>query len=227
MKSVLMVYPVRQYVDRADRGQPSNGIFLSTWDVAWSRMLGLPAGCFRERFRIINRLIDEYREQGDVVSWLFFSDSANRRTLVREDVSDVFQIQNHDRILAAGVTYNELMIDEVYPKETEVLEQLPGLSDLVVGGFHESDCVRRFAIAANARGIQASVDGLLTEKFFFEVLGSWQYDLDARMLATGHLDPTMHEDDPEKVQELLTPDRIYRHLQPLSKRYAYPRIAHS
>lgn len=217
MKSVLMVYPVKEYIDNTFRFDKeglacyANSLALGRLGEFWSSALNLQSGEFRQRFRIINRLIDEYRGAGFDVSWLFFGKEERKETPNKKAVSDIFEIQKRDLILSAGITLADINAYK-YPDENQIILELKGLTKLVVGGFHKADCVKRFSTAAGKLGIESEVDGLLTEEFFGMVMASFQQDLFAKQIREGYLDPEMHEDDPEEIKRLELGDRISKYL---------------
>lgn len=53
-----------------------------------------------------------------------------------------------------------------YPNEMHILNQLGIIDELVVGGYHANDCVKRVAEAANELGIDTLIDLDLTDFFF-------------------------------------------------------------
>ena len=205
MKSVLMLYPITPFVDRDPEFPNVHAFFLSVYEEFFTKTLdlGLPAGSFRNRFRLINVLLDRYRAEGYKVGWLLFSNENNPKIPDESRTSDIFQIKPQDYKVAARITYRDHIGKHKYPNEAEVLKAIEGLDSLVVGGFHESDCVGRFSSKANEIGIPASVDPLLTDLFFWKMKETFDHDVYARMISTGHLDPEMHEADPWEEQCLL------------------------
>ena len=53
-----------------------------------------------------------------------------------------------------------------YPNELEIIKQLGTIDELVVGGYHANDCVKRVAEVANELGIDTLIDLDLTDFFF-------------------------------------------------------------
>ena len=218
MKFALILYPIRPYVD--DRyyfteerkfSIYSNSLCLRTWEEYYAKALGVESSFVRKRFTLFNALLGEYRAQDYHVAWAFYSQPHQRSTPDLSVVSDLFEILPEDIKIATGVTYEE-MNHSVYPCEEKILSQFSSLDYLIVGGFHKDDCVQRFVEAAHTLGIPASYDELLTETFFFRILESFSYDLDARLIKEGFLDPVMHEDDPEIEKRLFLGERICRYL---------------
>lgn len=62
---------------------------------------------------------------------------------------------------------SEKPLSEVkYPSEEYIISKLGEIDELVVGGFHFSDCVKRVAEYANSIGINTLVDLDMTDLFF-------------------------------------------------------------
>lgn len=207
MKSVLIIYPVKEYVD----GRYGNSFNLNMLSKYWSYVLKLPKGAFRNRFGIINKLIDEYRENKFNVNWLLFSSCFDKKEPDISRKSKYFNIKKEDKLIPAGITRDELN-SYIYPNEEKIISRLDSLSELVLGGFHKSDCVNRFNLKANDLGINSRIDKLLTEDFFELILQSFGYDFDFLNIKKGVLDREMHEDDPEETKRLILGERIYKYL---------------
>lgn len=219
MKLLLMIYPIKHYIDD-DYVFGSNGeiievfrnsLCLNTWEEMWTKSLKLKEGEFRNRFKLINKLIDEYRKNDYNVGWVFFGKAEKLELPNEEIVSNIFDIKNKDFIISSGVSYHELNSYK-YPDEKIIISKFKKLDELVVGGFHKEDCVSRFSKAAKELSILSKVDELLTEHFFFLILRSFDYDLDALNIKRGFLDPEMHEDNPEEMKRLTLGERISKYL---------------
>ena len=96
MKYVLIVYPVKNYVDNSinlvSEGkvvERYNSFCLDSWERVWSRALNLPPDKFRERFRLFNDLIEEYRKNNFRVCWVFFGKEGNNEIPGKEKASNV------------------------------------------------------------------------------------------------------------------------------------------
>jgi hypothetical protein len=206
MKSVLMLYPIRHFVEYDSR------ICLEPLETYWNSALGFENGQFRRRHRLINELIDQYRRSGFRVNWAVFCDPEHRTVSDLSRISDIFYIEKQDRIINIGLTEEEHIIKGFYPDPVQVLVELGPVSKLVIGGFHLDDCVKRFWKSAMSIGIETRVGKLLTDLFFYKVIESFQCDLDAKLIKEGKLDPTMHEDDPREQKRLLFKHRLDKFL---------------
>ena len=208
MTDVLMVYPVKQYVERTNLVHPRtfNLDFVVGEE---AKYLGVDPARILKRFKLVNNLLDVYRENGKVY-WLCFARGRNKSLPKSGDISSLYEVHPRDEILSAGVTYEELNFQRpaVYPDAQFVLGSIPHLDELMLGGFHEDDCVRRFHLAACNAGVKCQIDSWLTEQGLFGLARSLDHDLYAKLIRSGHLDPVMHEDDPEEMKMLLTEGRF-------------------
>lgn len=150
MKVFLFLYPIREYVEAC-----LEQTFFSY------------KGHKPERLgQIINV---RYRQRGYQVIWLLFSDPQAPSQPNLSQISDIFRISEKDSYLACGVTFAFHCSKEIYPDSDDIVKQLPqGIEELVVGGFHQWDCVDRIARCAYESGIPTRVDEDTTQ-FFFNV----------------------------------------------------------
>ena len=116
----------------------------------------------------INRLIRaRYRERGYQIWWLLFSDLSDPE---KPDLTRIFgdiDIREEDTLLPCGATFKDHVRKRLYPSSEKVVDQLPdGIEELVLGGFHQEDCVDKVAACAHSRGIPTFVDEDTTEHFF-------------------------------------------------------------
>jgi len=210
-----MLYPIRPYLEIAldyPNDNHEDAFPLNRLEYFWTRSLALPPGTFRQRFGIINRLLDEYRLRAYHVGWAFFSQQGDLTKPDETQTSDIFEIKPEDFKVAVGVTYHDHTRHRAYPNEVNILSTIPDSDELVVGGFHEKDCVRRFRDAAERLGIRSTVDSCLTDQVFHRISLTFEQDLFADLIARGKLDPTMHEDDPQEMTNLLLGDRLAKYL---------------
>lgn len=84
---------------------------------------------------------------------------------------------NIDRIINTNVTFKEASgyredgsekpIEEVkYPSEQYLLEQVGNVDEIIIGGFHLGDCVKRVAEHFHKNGINTMIDIELTDFLF-------------------------------------------------------------
>ena len=117
---------------------------------------------------ILNETINKrYREQGYEIVYVLYPDK------------EMFGIekQNGDKVIYTDITFDEASAYDSngnekqnfipkYPNEEKILEQLGYVDELVVGGYHAMDCVKRVAEVALQNGINTLVDLELTDLFF-------------------------------------------------------------
>ncbi|VVB77024.1 Uncharacterised protein [uncultured archaeon] len=106
------------------------------------------------------------RGSGYETNWLLFSSPQNYAEPDFESVDNRMPVRDGGRILVAGITLADCIEREVRFDPDYVLSQLPSTRKLVVGGFHDADCVERIAAAAHAKGFEVLVDEDTTDMFF-------------------------------------------------------------
>lgn len=148
----LYLYPIKEYTD----------MFLFHEDKLydeWNIDRPLP---------ILNSTINKrYREKGYQIVFALYPD---------RELYGIEKKEN-DKIVYTDITFDEASAyDEngkeksdfvpKYPNEEYLLQQLGYVDELVVGGYHFKDCVRRVAEVAMQKGIDSLVDLDLTDLFF-------------------------------------------------------------
>lgn len=185
------MYPINYYVER----DAKVGLRLNEW--WYNQALELGNGQFRQRFRFLHRLkLNQYRKKGFTVNWVYFGKENNPEIPDTDAHSDIFKLYPQDNQISAGITYHELGRYK-YPDEKKIIKKAGEPLELVVGGFHENDCVSKICVLPGSR-----IDPMLTEGFFHSVLETFDYDLDKKLIRSGHMDPIMHEDDPDEMKKL-------------------------
>ncbi|MEX1997689.1 MAG: hypothetical protein WEA04_03370 [Candidatus Andersenbacteria bacterium] len=153
MKVFLYCYPIQEYFTEG-----VVGISLRN--------------CQRQGYDInrLNEIIDHrYRRQGYMIYWLFFSIEADREQPDRITQSPYIVIDQHDKVMASGVSFQAHTTQDLYPDSDKLITRLcqdRNPEQLVLGGFHQWDCVDRLAARAFARGLLTTVDEDTTELFF-------------------------------------------------------------
>lgn len=165
MKKVfLYLYPIKEFVK----------FFQFRNDKAYDE-LNLP-----RPLPILNETIDKrYRSKGYEIVYALYPDK------------ELFglEIHNEDKIIYTDITFDEASaIDESgnekkdflpkYPNESYLIDQLVPIDELVVGGFHAMDCVKRVAEQALEYGIDTLVDLDLTDLFFSLYKENDYFDVD-------------------------------------------------
>lgn len=111
-------------------------------------------------------IVARYRNKGFGVSWLLFQTPDGL-----PDISDLMtcvSYEREDRFVLSGTTFQEATrpINPLYANPQHVINQLQGVKKLVLGGFHQNDCVDKIARHAHEQGIDTFVDEDTTEFFF-------------------------------------------------------------
>jgi hypothetical protein len=151
MNEYLFLYPIAEYVDAC----------------TVHRSAGYEKGS--GGFKRINQIIEaRYRNKGYDVNWLLFSLKADNKLPDLGLTSPYFEIRTADRILNAEISFEDFVKNGVYPKPDLVLGKIPRHEKLVLGGFHQTDCVNRIAKASYERGVSTFVDEDTTEWFFIK-----------------------------------------------------------
>ena len=208
-----MLYPDSVFIDRDPRYPDAHTLCLDVFCRCEAPFAGLDSSAVRDRFRLINRLLDDdYRSQGYRVVWGMFSSPENISLPDYSCVSDIFDVREDDQVIAVGVTREDHMKQYMYPDPQAVVRSLFPLDYLVLGGFHLSDCLRRIASGAAALGVPSQYDLLLTDHFFYACRESFDHDFFKRAIASGYLDPEMHEDDPDEDKKLCFDGRLDTYL---------------
>lgn len=128
MKVFLFLYPINYYFDSCLVD------YLKPFENA------------NNNFRRINDIIDaRYRQRGYKVFWLMFSKENNPQEPDLSTISSYIRIDEKDSIIACGVSFDVHVKKKEYPDPEFVFNQIPGITELVVGGFHQWDCVDKIA----------------------------------------------------------------------------------
>ncbi len=153
MKKVfLYLYPIKEYTSMFIF---SNDKLYDEWNV--KRPLPILNECIQKR----------YRDNGYQVVYALYPDK------------NIFGIipQEEDKIIYTDILFSEnSAIDDTgkikkdfipkYPNEQLLISQLGDIDQLVIGGYHFADCVKRVGEAALNMGINTIVDLDLTDLFF-------------------------------------------------------------
>ncbi len=117
----------------------------------------------------LNEIIHaRYRKQDYQVIWLTFSRN-DRSSPDRSILSRKIRILPQDKIISCGKNWAHFRLHRDYPDQNYILDQLPpGIERLVIGGFHQWDCVDRVASVAWQRDHKAFVDEDTTDLFFLD-----------------------------------------------------------
>jgi hypothetical protein len=81
-------------------------------------------------------------------------------------VPSYVDLRSEDRILNAGLSLERFLESKAHFDPFFILDQLPDHEKLVLGGFHQYDCVEKVAKASCLRGVDTFVDEDTTHMFF-------------------------------------------------------------
>lgn len=151
-KVFLYLYPIKEF----------SSVFTFS-DESLYEQEGIP-----KPFPILNEAIDKrYREKGYEIYYALYPDK------------EMYGIEKKDtdKIIDTDISFSEASaIDEngnrkenfepKYPNEMYLLNQIGDIDELVVGGYHAMDCVKKVAEVAYQIGIDTLVDLDLTDLFF-------------------------------------------------------------
>lgn len=151
-KVFLYLYPIKEYTSMF---LYHNDKLYDEWNV--KRPLPILNECIQKR----------YRDNGYQVVYVLYPDK------------DIFGIipKEEDKIIYTDILFSEnSAVDEngkekkdfipKYPNEQLLIKQLGDIGELVIGGYHFSDCVKRVGEIALNMGINTIIDLDLTDLFF-------------------------------------------------------------
>lgn len=151
-KIFLYLYPIKEY---ASMFLFHDDKLYDEWNV--KRPLPILNECIKKR----------YRDNGYQVIYALYPDKEIFGIIPKEE----------DKVIYTDILFSEnSAIDEYgkekkdfvpkYPNEQLLIEQLDDVAELVIGGYHFSDCVKRVGEMALAMGINTIIDLDLTDLFF-------------------------------------------------------------
>ena len=151
-KIFLYLYPIEEYTKMFLFYNDSR---YDEWNI--KRPLPIIDECIQKR----------YRDNGYEVVFVLYPDRSLFGLTQKES----------DRIVYTDISFSEASAyDEngnikenfipKYPDERYILEQVGSIDELVVGGYHANDCVKRVAKLAQTLGIETTIDFDLTDLFF-------------------------------------------------------------
>lgn len=129
---------------------------------------------------ILNDTISKrYREKGYQVVYALYPD----KELYGLEKKDEDIIIHTDILFSEASAYDENRNEKTnfvpkYPNERLLLQQLGSIDELVVGGYHAMDCVKRVAEVALDLGIDTLVDLDMTDLFFNVYKQKDYFDID-------------------------------------------------
>ena len=120
---------------------------------------------FKRPFDVLNEAIEKrYREKGFKIIYALYPDKEIFGIIPKKD----------DKIIFTDVTFKEATSSTglntgkefKYPNEQLLINQLGEVDELVIGGYHAQDCVKRVGEKALQNGINTLIDLDLTDLFF-------------------------------------------------------------
>ncbi|MEK7598213.1 MAG: hypothetical protein AAB487_00575 [Patescibacteria group bacterium] len=151
MRSFLFLYPIRAYIDQE-----------------------LPAFNRQLILERLNAIINaRYRQNGYQIYWLLFGAEHNPEEPDFALLEPRIKIHDADRVISAGLSLKRHR-RRIYPSPKKILSRLDLASELVVGGFHQDDCVKRIARQAYNNGLKVFVDEDTTDQYFITLI-LWEF----------------------------------------------------
>lgn len=151
MKQYVFLFPITGFVESAIR---------LTKDI-YEKKFG------KKDFPVyIDEIIEaRYRDNDYEITWVFYRKNEENHTVpYLEETSKRLNVMDGDRKISNGFKQPTLM-----PNAHYILGQLPEHDRLVLGGFHQFDCVDRVAKLSHERGIDTFVDEDTTDLYFVRI----------------------------------------------------------
>lgn len=119
-------------------------------------------------FDILNAAIQKrYRDNGFQVVIALYPDKSIYGVLPQQGDRIIYTDIPFTKASGYNLDGSEKIDDEImYPNEQSIIDQLGDVEELVVGGYHAQDCVKRVGEVALANGINTLVDLDMTDLFF-------------------------------------------------------------
>lgn len=117
----------------------------------------------------INEIIDtRYRKENYQIYWLTFCSEKNKKEPDLSILSKDIFISKQDTVITNNIPFNYFYnsCGSKRPDLNLIFEQISEINNLVLGGFHQWDCVNGLAEYANSENIPVIVDEDTTEVFF-------------------------------------------------------------
>lgn len=119
-------------------------------------------------FDVLNDAIQKrYRDNGYQVVFALYPDKKNFGILCKEEDKIIFTDISFEEASGYNEDETKKPYDEIkYPNEQFLINQLGEVDELVVGGYHAQDCVKKVAETALDNNIDTLVDLDMTDLFF-------------------------------------------------------------
>ena len=146
-KVFLYLYPIKEFAS----------VFVPYVGIDDNKMTDSEKMIRADPFKVLNDTIDiRYRKKGYKVVFAIYPD---------KDIYGI-EIKPNDLVVKTDITFKHMRENFTYPNEEKLVDILGNVDELVVGGYHIMDCVKRVAEVAYERGINTLVDSDLTDLFF-------------------------------------------------------------
>jgi len=135
----------------------------------------------RRPFDILNEAIQRrYRNNGFQVVFALYPDKNIYGIIPQQSdkiiYTDILFTSASGYNLDGSNKSNDLII---YPNEQKLIDQLGDVEELVIGGYHAQDCVKRVGEVALENGINTLVDLDMTDLFFYLYKQDDYFDLES------------------------------------------------
>ncbi len=164
---LLFVYPVIPYFE--PMGNTVSSFYMDS-------------GASRPYVSKLMDIIDlKYRDKGFDINWLLFG---TKKDLSKPDLSLVpssVRINKQDKVISSGISWYTILglgaqefcigfnPSKIY-QVSGFLDDLIPLEKLVLGGFHEFDCVKAIKKAAIKKRIPTKIDPEITQRGYKDIL---------------------------------------------------------
>jgi len=119
-------------------------------------------------FDVLNETIQKrYRNKGFHVIFVLYPDKEMYGVIPQQRDRIIYTDIPFTKASGYNLDGSKKSVDEItYPNEQSIINQLGGVEELVIGGYHAQDCVKRVGEFALANGINTLVDLDMTDLFF-------------------------------------------------------------
>lgn len=203
MKSLIIVYPDKRFVERDPEREFGHPIRLDAIERYWTHTCPIISPMeFWRRMGLVNKILDEYRQTDHTVYWVVFGKQEQPVIPERESIHHLYKVKPNDKVVSAGISYMQHTRNMEYANERDVLSKLTLGEETVLGGFHENDCVTRFADEVNTFGVKSRIDSLLTEHGLLWITRTFEQDLSRYLIDRGDMTPDECSPEEEKLIEV-------------------------
>ena len=119
-------------------------------------------------FDVLNETIQKrYRDNGFQVVFVLYPNKEIYGIVPKTEDRIIYTDVSFSDATGYNVDGSKKLEDEiVYPNEQNIINQLGNIDELVIGGYHAQDCVKRVGEVSLANGINTIVDLDMTDLFF-------------------------------------------------------------